>query len=164
MMCVMPWPATADSSSSRLVTSPWLNWPRDISSALRRARRRWDSASRSNTHGLSLRSTRFLTIQAPMNPFAPVIRNRAPVALAGVARVMLAHYMFWGRSVNATGKKAPGSRARQHKLGRGLSEDEVRKQVRRATFNGQSLICERRQILLSFGPDDMAPEIGRAHV
>src|SRR2546425_12626961 len=102
MMCVMPWPATADSSSSRLVTSPWLNWPRDISSSLRRARRRWDSASRSNTHGLSLRSTRFLTIQAPMNPFAPVIRNRAPVALAGVARVMLAHYMFWGRSVNAT--------------------------------------------------------------
>src|SRR2546426_5193299 len=125
MMCVMPWPATAASRSSRLVTSPWMNWTRDISSSLRRARRRWDSASRSNTHGLSLRSTRFLTIQAPMNPFAPVIRNRAPVALAGVARVMLAHYMFWGRTVNATGKKAPGSRARQHKASAAASTRRV---------------------------------------
>jgi hypothetical protein len=68
---------------------------------LSKARRRCASVSTSKTQGGWPRSTRFFTIQAPINPLAPVMRKRAWPASACGARTMLAHYMFWTESVNA---------------------------------------------------------------
>src|SRR5271157_3569259 len=72
----MPCSATARSTSSSLVTSPATKLTTALWSPESRASRRRESVSRSKIHGLSPRSTRLFTTQAPMNPLAPVMRNR----------------------------------------------------------------------------------------